>query len=73
VVVDAEFGGIALPTTGGSWTGLKTVANVTTNTFTAGVNTSGVGGGMVRKVAAQSVVSGAAVTFLAGQITIRQA
>jgi hypothetical protein len=73
VVVDAEFGGIALPATGGSWTGVKTVAGVTTHTFTAGVNTTGIGAGMVRKVASQLVPSGSTFKFLAGQITIRQA
>jgi hypothetical protein len=71
VVVDAEFGGVALPPTSGSWSGLLTVANVTTNTFTAGVNTTGVGGGMVRKVTSQAIPSGATFQFLAGQITLR--
>lgn len=49
VVVTAEYGG-TLPTTGGSFAGLLTVANVTTDTFTVGVNTTGTGDGMVRKV-----------------------
>lgn len=73
VVVDAEWGGVALPTTGGSWSGLLTVASVTTNTFTAGVNTTGVGGGMVRKVASQSVGSGVVVSFSASDITLKVA
>lgn len=55
VVVTNEYGGV-LPTTGGSWAGLKTVAGVTTDTLTAGVNTTGTGNGMVRKVSSQAIV-----------------
>lgn len=65
VVVTAEYGG-TLPTTGGSWTGLLTVANSTTDTFTAGVNTTGTGDGLVRKVATQVVSSGVAASFAGG-------
>lgn len=69
VVVSSEFGG-TLPATGGSWAGLLTVAGVTTDTFTAGVNTTGTGDGMVRKVLSQSVVTGVTVTFNAASITL---
>ena len=72
VVVTAEFGG-ALPTTGGSWTGTKTVAGVTTDTFTAGVNTTGTGNGMVRKVVGQSVPAGVTVSFAIGQLVLKAA
>lgn len=72
VVVSAEIGG-TLPTTGGSWPGLHTVANVTTDTFTVGVNTTGTGNGMVRKVTSQAVSSGLTVTFNSGALTLVQA
>jgi hypothetical protein len=65
VVVTEEYGG-TLPATGGSWSGLKTVANATTDTFTCGVNTTGTGNGLVRKVAAQSVPSGVTASFAGG-------
>jgi hypothetical protein len=60
VAVTSEFGG-TLPATAGSWSGLLTVANVTTDTFTLGVNTTGTGSGMVRKVTPYTVNSG--ITF----------
>lgn len=72
VVVDAEFGG-TLPATAGSWSGLLTVANATTDTFTAGVNSTGTGNGMVRKVASVSVVNGSTPTFAAGALTLAAA
>ena len=56
VVVSAEIAG-TLPTTGGSWSGPLTVANVTADTFTLGVNTTGTGGGLARKIAQQPVVA----------------
>lgn len=65
VVVTAEYGGV-LPATGGSWTGLLTVAGVTTDTFTAGVNTTGTGDGMVRKVVSQSIPLGVQASFAGG-------
>lgn len=67
VVVDAEFGG-TLPATAGSWAGLLTVANVTTDTFTAGVNTTGTGSGMVRKVVAQAIVPNLQPILNAGSV-----
>jgi hypothetical protein len=69
VVVSAEAAG-TLPATGGSWAGLKTVAGVTTDTFTAGVNTTGTGSGLVRKVSAQTVPSGVQVIFNTSTLTI---
>jgi len=65
VVVTAEDGG-TLPTTGGSFSGLLTVANVTTDTFTVGVNTTGTGSGMVRKVVAQTIGSGVTPSWTGG-------
>ena len=65
VVVTAEHGG-TLPTTAGSWSGLLTVAGVATNTFTAGVNTTGVGSGLVRKVTQQVISSGVQASFAGG-------
>ncbi len=65
VVVNTEYGG-TLPTTGGSWTGLLTVAGASTDTFTAGVNTTSTGNGEVRKVSSQVVSSGVQVSFTGG-------
>lgn len=70
VVVTAKYDGSALPATGGSWAGLLTVANVTTDTFTAGVNTTGTGAGMVRKVASQAVGTGSTVGFASSTLTL---
>lgn len=72
VYVTAEYGG-TLPTTGGSWTGPLTVAGVTTDTFTAGVNTTGTGSGMVRKVSTQAVPSGITASFAASALALSQA
>lgn len=69
VVVTAEFGG-TLPATGGSWTGVKTVASAATDTFTAGVNTTGTGNGMVRKITQQAIPAGITPSFAAGAITL---
>lgn len=73
VVVDAEFLGGTIPTTGGSFSGLLTVANVTTNTFTVGVNTTSVGSGAVRKVASQAVPSGSVFSFPASDFVLKAA
>ncbi len=69
VGVTAEFGGV-LPATAGSWAGLLTVASAATDTFTAGVNSTGTGSGQVRKVASQAVNSGVTASFAAGAITL---
>ncbi len=65
MVVTVEYGG-TLPATGGSWGGLLTVANVTTDTFTAGVNSTGTGDGQVRKVIQQVINSGVQASFAGG-------
>jgi hypothetical protein len=72
VAVIAEYGG-ALPATGGSWAGLLTAANVTTDTMTLGVNTTGTGNGMLKKVTKQLVPSGVQPTFNIGAMTFKQA
>lgn len=69
VVVSAEAGG-TLPTTGGSWSGLLTVANATTDTFTLGVNTTGTGSGMLRKVVPQAVVANLTIQFAASALVL---
>lgn len=72
VVVTSKFGGI-LPTTGGSWSGVLTVASVTTDTFTAGVNTTGTGDGQVRKILQQVIPNNNTVSFAASTLTLTQA
>lgn len=69
VVVTTKYGG-TLPTTAGSWAGLLTVAGVTTDTFTAGVNTTSTGDGQVRKVVTQSVPGNVTPTFSTNQLSI---
>jgi hypothetical protein len=68
-VVTAKFGG-TLPTTGGSWAGILTVAGVSGATFNLGVNTTGTGDGLVRQVIQQIVGGSTTVTFSAGQLTL---
>lgn len=72
VVVSAEFGG-TLPTTGGSWSGVLTVANATTDTFTAGVNTTSTGDGMIRKIVQQSIPANIVTSFPASNLLIKLA
>lgn len=72
VVVSAEYGG-ALPATGGSWAGALTVANVTTDTYTLGVNTTGTGSGLAKKIVKQLVPNGVQPTFAIGALTFSQA
>lgn len=72
VVVTTKFGG-ALPTTAGSWSGVLTVASATTDTFTAGVNTTSTGDGLVRKILQQSVPGGVQVAFAIGALTLTAA
>jgi hypothetical protein len=69
VVVTSKFGG-TLPTTGGSWGGILTVGGVTTDTFTAGVNTTGTGDGLVRQVATTVVSAGITANFGAASMTL---
>lgn len=72
VVVTSKFGG-TLPTTGGSWAGALTVASATTDTFTAGVNTTSTGDGQVRKIVQQSIPSGVTASFAASTFTLTSA
>jgi hypothetical protein len=77
VVFSVEYGGANPAFSAGNLTGLLVVAPpVTTDTFTVtnagvAVNTSGTGSGMIRKVVAQAIPSGAsAPSFAAGSLTI---
>lgn len=70
--VTSKFGG-TLPTTGGSWAGVLTVAGVSGSTFNLGVNTTGTGDGSVRQVTQQSIPSGVTASFAASQLTITSA
>lgn len=72
VVVSAEYGG-TLPTTAGSWAGLLSVANATTDSFTLGVTTTASGSGSLRKVLAVSINTPQAPSFAAGTLTLTQA
>lgn len=64
-VVNSEYGG-SLPTTGGSWAGLLTVAGVSGDTFNLGVNTTSTGNGEVRKVSSVTVPPGSAFVINGG-------
>lgn len=68
VVVTAKFGG-TLPTTGGSFAGALTVASASTDTFTAGVNTTSTGDGQVRKIVQQSIPANVTASFAPSQLT----
>lgn len=68
-VVSSKYGG-TLPTTGGSWAGLLTVAGVSGSTFNLGVNTTGTGDGLVRQVGSQSVPAGVTLNFPASSLTL---
>lgn len=72
IVVTAKDGG-TLPTTGGSWAGILTTANSSSNTFTAGVNTTSVGGGMFRQVTQQSIPANVTFSFSASTFTLKAA
>lgn len=72
VAVTSKFGG-TLPTTGGSWAGALTVAGSTTDTFTAGVNTTSTGSGMVRKVTQQAIPINVTASFAQNQLTLTAA
>jgi hypothetical protein len=72
VVVSSKTAG-TLPTTGGSWAGLLTVAGASGNSFNVGVNTTSAGDGMVRPVT--SAAPGYPVTtyFPASSLTLAAA
>lgn len=72
IVVTQKYGG-TLPTTGGSWSGLLTTANLSGATFTAGVNTTSIGGGQFRQVTTQSIPTNVTASFAAGALTLTQA
>jgi hypothetical protein len=72
VVVTQKYGGV-LPATAGSWAGLLTVASVATDTFTAGVNSTGTGDGQVRKVLQQPIAINVTASFAASTLTLTQA
>jgi hypothetical protein len=72
VVVTQKYGG-TLPTTGGSFAGILTVANVTTDTFTVGVNTTSTGDGQVRKITQQVIGGNTTPSFAAGQLLVTAA
>jgi hypothetical protein len=73
VVVTTKDGGGALPTTGGSWTGLLTVTNISADTFSVAVNTTSTGEGEVRQVTTQAIPSGVVASFAAATMTITAA
>ncbi len=69
IVVSAKYGG-TLPATSGSWAGLLTTANLSGATFTAGVNTTGIGGGQFRQVGSQATVANVTLYYPASSLTI---
>lgn len=70
-VFSTEYGGVAPTFSAGNYTGLQTVAGVTTDTFNVtGVNTSATGNGMVRKVTQQSIPNGVTASFAASTLTL---
>jgi hypothetical protein len=72
VVVTQKFGGV-LPQAG-SFSGVLTVAGITTDTFNVGVNAaSASGGGSIRKIVQQPIVINNTVTFNAAQMTLTMA
>lgn len=70
-----EYGGTNPLFSASNFTGILTVASPSTDTFTVtnaatAVNTSATGSGMVRKLVAQSIASGASAAFPAGSLII---
>jgi hypothetical protein len=68
VVVTTKYGG-TLPTTTGSWSGVLTVTNTTTDTFNVGINASASGDGQIRKIVQQSIPANVTFSFQSGQFT----
>lgn len=65
-----EYGGTAPSFSAGNYTGLQTVAGVTTDTFNVtGVNTSATGNGLVRKVTQQPIAINVTASFAASTLT----
>ena len=71
-VVTTKYGG-TLPTTGGSWAGLLTVAGVSGSTFNLGVNTTGTGNGQVRPVTTFAIAGSVTPSFSAATLTLTSA
>lgn len=71
-VVTTKYGG-TLPTTGGSWSGVLTVAGVSGSTFNLGVNTTGTGDGQVRQVLVQAIAINVTASFAASTLTLTAA
>ena len=72
VVVSAKFGG-SLPPTGGSWAGALTVASSSTDTFTAGVNSTATGDGLVRKILQQPIAINVTASFAQNTLVLSNA
>jgi hypothetical protein len=72
VVVTQKFGGV-LPSAG-SFSGVLTVAGITTDTFNVGVNAaSASGAGSIRKIVPQPIVINNTVSFAAAALTLTAA
>jgi hypothetical protein len=66
-IVTAKFGG-TLPT--GTWTGVLTSAGLSGATFNLGVNTSSIGGGLVRQITQQSIPTNVTASFSTSTLTL---
>jgi hypothetical protein len=79
IAVTAKYGGTLPTLSQGSWSGILTVKNVTTTTFTlqtsgsVALNTSSGGGGSYRKVVPQSIVTNDTYKFAIGALVVTQA
>lgn len=70
--VQSKIGG-TLPTTGGSFAGVLTVTNISSSTFSAGVNTTGTGDGLVRPVVEYTIGTSTTFYFPAAGLVITAA
>lgn len=71
-VVTAKYGA-TLPITAGSWSGVLTSAGLSGATFNLGVNTTAIGGGMVRQIVQQSIPANVTASFAASTLTVSAA
>ena len=71
-VVTTKYGG-TLPTTGGSWAGILTVAGASGATFNLGVNTTSTGDGQVRQVIQQPIPQNVVALFNPSNQTLTSA
>jgi hypothetical protein len=70
-IFSTEYGGVAPTFSAGNYTGLQTVAGVTTDTFNVtGVNTSATGNGMVRQVTQQPIAINVTASFASGTFVL---